>query len=279
MSLRLSSRASFSTLAVAAASLLLLANCTSSANIATGGSGGTGGTTTTTTTGSGAGTQRPAAPPAPPRPPPARARGRGWGDQRHAPRPAACAEPITPGFCTGGTPGDATQYPCGPGLGDGCCFPGACASPCTTLGATRCIAGVLETCGINPDTNCAPTWFAPMPCSSGQTCNSDATKCVDTAISSCTSDADCGCGCGCGAGECHCTGGIPPTCTTAADCGAPCTGLLCTGGQCVAQACTPGIDQTCNEDASMNSLAGTCSVDGVCKCNTGFTMKADGKCG
>jgi hypothetical protein len=29
----------------------------------------------------------------------------------------------------------------------------------------------------------------------------------------------------------------------------------------------------------MNSLAGTCSVDGVCKCNTGFTLKADGKCG
>ena len=29
----------------------------------------------------------------------------------------------------------------------------------------------------------------------------------------------------------------------------------------------------------MNGLAGTCSVDGVCTCDTGFTLKADGKCG
>ena len=244
--LRLSSPSSLSTLAVAAASFLLLANCTSSANIATGGSGGTGGTTTTTT-GTGAGTTTSSTTgtttSSTTGTTTSSSTGTGGGGTNACTQAGGVCEGITPTFCTGGTPGDATKYPCGPGIGDGCCFPGACESPCTTLGATRCIAGVLETCGLNPDTNCAPTWFAPMPCSSGQTCNSDATRCVDTTIASCTSDADCGCGCGCGNGMCLCTGGIPPTCTTATDCGAACTGLLCTGGTCVAQACTPGIDR------------------------------------
>jgi hypothetical protein len=50
-------------------------------------------------------------------------------------------------------------------------------------------------------------------------------------------------------------------------------------GCCLIAVCTPGMDQTCNADPAMSSLAGTCNDDGTCTCNAGFTKNAEGKCG
>jgi hypothetical protein len=34
--------------------------------------------------------------------------------------------------------------------------------------------------------------------------------------------------------------------------------------------CTPGADQTCNDDPAMSSLHGACNPDGTCTCGAGF---------
>lgn len=49
--------------------------------------------------------------------------------------------------------------------------------------------------------------------------------------------------------------------------------------RCQVPACTPGQDQTCNENPAMNALAGSCNANATCTCNTGFSMHPDGKCG
>jgi hypothetical protein len=38
--------------------------------------------------------------------------------------------------------------------------------------------------------------------------------------------------------------------------------------------CTPGADQTCNEDPSLSSLAGTCTSRGYCICHDGFSISS-----
>lgn len=50
-------------------------------------------------------------------------------------------------------------------------------------------------------------------------------------------------------------------------------------GCCLIAVCTPGVDQTCNANASMSAFAGKCNDDGTCTCNAGFTKNAEGKCG
>jgi hypothetical protein len=42
--------------------------------------------------------------------------------------------------------------------------------------------------------------------------------------------------------------------------------------------CTPGQHHTCNEDIAMSGLAGTCTPEGTCRCNSGYTESASGKC-
>jgi hypothetical protein len=244
----------------AAAGFLLLGACTNPAVIAdaTGGKGG--GSHTTATTGTGGGSTT----------------GTGGGNACTA--AGGKCEPITPNFCVGGTAGDASKYPCG-GVGVGCCLPSPCADSCTTPGATRCVAGAVETCEDNPDdTACGLTWIPTAACPSGQGCSSDGSKCIAPATT-CTTSADCGCGCGCGGGMCHCTGGIPPSCNQASDCGPSCAGIACVSQKCVPPACTPGEDFTCNDDVTMQALAGKCTLARTCVCNMGFVLKPDGKCG
>ena len=42
--------------------------------------------------------------------------------------------------------------------------------------------------------------------------------------------------------------------------------------------CTPGSDQTCNDDPAISSLWGRCNSDGVCSCGPGFAVGASGRC-
>jgi hypothetical protein len=43
-------------------------------------------------------------------------------------------------------------------------------------------------------------------------------------------------------------------------------------------ACTPGADQTCNEDPTVNSLRGKCLADGTCACGTNAVSPYTGRC-
>lgn len=201
--------------------------------------------------------------------------------------PTACeqaggtCDAIIPTFCNDGTPGDATKYSCGGGEGVGCCFHNTtCGETCSTEGATRCSGGLIQVCATDPKTNCAPVWTSQAACPDGQACNSDGTRCV-APVNSCTQASDCGCFCTCTTqGVCgNCTGAIPDSCSTDAECGPTCAGLHCVAGKCTQPVCVPGQDQTCNEQLSMSSFAGTCNADRTCTCNAGFTKKADGKCG
>ncbi|HEX2657967.1 MAG TPA: hypothetical protein VHU40_06830 [Polyangia bacterium] len=69
------------------------------------------------------------------------------------------------------------------------------------------------------------------------------------------------------------------TCTCTSGGLAACTLMTCTkpvdGGTRVS--CTPGQDQTCNEDPITQSLRGTCLPDGTCKCTT-TTSPYTGRC-
>jgi len=46
-----------------------------------------------------------------------------------------------------------------------------------------------------------------------------------------------------------------------------------------APSCTPGADQTCNDDPKLSSLHGHCEADGSCSCRDGFAKSASsGRC-
>ncbi|HLM74993.1 MAG TPA: hypothetical protein VK459_19925 [Polyangiaceae bacterium] len=46
-----------------------------------------------------------------------------------------------------------------------------------------------------------------------------------------------------------------------------------------ASVCTPGMDQTCNDDPAISSLHGTCLADGTCECKDPFEKnEATGRC-
>jgi hypothetical protein len=46
-----------------------------------------------------------------------------------------------------------------------------------------------------------------------------------------------------------------------------------------AAACTPGMDQTCNDNPSVSALWGRCKMDGTCHCEAGFIVKSStGRC-
>jgi len=69
------------------------------------------------------------------------------------------------------------------------------------------------------------------------------------------------------------TGGVPWMATG---------GTMATGGArstSITGICTPGADQTCNDDVKMSALAGHCEADGSCTCGTGYETKmTSGKC-
>jgi hypothetical protein len=76
----------------------------------------------------------------------------------------------------------------------------------------------------------------------------------------------------------QCTGAVPPTCTKDADCGPSCSTYRCNAGRCQLAICTPGQDQTCNENGAISGLAGTCNANGTCSCGPGYILFPDGKC-
>lgn len=48
---------------------------------------------------------------------------------------------------------------------------------------------------------------------------------------------------------------------------------------CTKRACTPGADQTCNDNLAISSLHGRCNPDSTCTCDTAFAKNpATGKC-
>jgi hypothetical protein len=126
----------------------------------------------------------------------------------------------------------------------------------------------------------------------------DAGNCVvrdvrEQPITECASPNDCRLRCGagccesCGAGDdliavnvganlpAEFCGDGDVACVTC-DCGRPePLGVNCIAGRCVVEhypeACTPGLDQTCNLYPEMSSIAGTCNGDGTCTCNPGRT--------
>lgn len=250
-----------SSLPTLAATLFLLTACNTPVIVANGnGGGGGGGASSTSTTGSTTSNSTTTS-------------GTGGGSNTCVAAGGQC-EAITPGACLNGTVGDATQYSCGSGVGVLCCLP--CPNPCATVGATRCAANAMQTCTAMG--GMCRSWVIGAACAANEGCNSDGTKCIAPA-SACTTSAECGCGCGCGGGTCHCTGAIPPTCNTSEECGPACSGLICVGYKCKVQACTPGMDQTCNENPGMNAFAGTCNANGTCTCKQGFALKPSGKCG
>lgn len=54
------------------------------------------------------------------------------------------------------------------------------------------------------------------------------------------------------------------------------TGCFVPGEGCFA--CTPGSDQTCNNDPTLSSLSGKCQSNGRCSCNAGYVSVANGRC-
>jgi hypothetical protein len=64
----------------------------------------------------------------------------------------------------------------------------------------------------------------------------------------------------------------PDAATTEAD-------AMETGGEGRPPLCTPGADQTCNDDPMVSALWGACEVSGVCVCKDGFSInRATGRC-
>ena len=79
-----------------------------------------------------------------------------------------------------------------------------------------------------------------------------------------------------GCGNCTCGDDLNWTCTEGQCAVCPDGDLRFIEGGC--PACTVGMDQTCNDDPAMNSLAGTC-IRNLCKCNNGFGRNPqNGKC-
>jgi hypothetical protein len=75
-------------------------------------------------------------------------------------------------------------------------------------------------------------------------------------------------------------GNDPLPCTKDADCAA--SGAKCDLGKrycvCVMPNCTPGVDQTCNDNPAIGSLHGHCTPFGSCMCLGFMKDPATGKC-
>jgi len=62
--------------------------------------------------------------------------------------------------------------------------------------------------------------------------------------------------------------------------GVACTKIACpvTDGGAMTGVCTPGQDQTCNENPAISSLRGRCQPDGTCVCSGGAPSPTTGRC-
>lgn len=88
---------------------------------------------------------------------------------------------------------------------------------------------------------------------------------------------------------CNTVGDFPDTCLVGAcscapsgshevaSCQCPDFGCFRPGVGC--RVCTPGLDQTCNDNPLISSTTGTCGPQGTCTCNAGHTLiAATGRC-
>jgi hypothetical protein len=92
-----------------------------------------------------------------------------------------------------------------------------------------------------------------------------------------------------GCNSCSCAGGqVVCTEKACADAGPPidastdgppiCNGSISNCPNIPGPVCTPGADQTCNEDPTINSLRGKCLPDGTCACGTNAVSPYTGRC-
>ena len=172
---------------------------------------------------------------------------------------------------------------------------GPCSSP-VPLGATPDGQGPLDGSVAAPD---AAPLDAAKPADLGKALDADPTLlcaeaggvCVGLAPSSCPSGNHWGDGhvypCGPGIGLACCLPDAtvcnlahdPLPCAQESDCtsyGATCKGGSCA---CVAMNCTPGHDETCNDDPAISGLNGHCTSFGSCECITAKPKsQTTGKC-
>ena len=182
--------------------------------------------------------------------------------------------------------------PCGTDAGTSCTYNGTaymlgasfpCSDGCNTCTCTASgVAGTTKAC---PD--------AAAPC---YDTNGKVVACADAGSTEClyagkpypvgasfpTSD---------GCNTCTCTTGGMIACTqkACADSGTPTDAstdgtcfdpggalVLCDGGS--KGVCTPGADQTCNDDIAVNSIIGKCRSDGSCDCGNSAINPMTGRC-
>jgi hypothetical protein len=80
----------------------------------------------------------------------------------------------------------------------------------------------------------------------------------------------------CSAGACGCA---PANSHTVSVCTCPTGTCFSPPRGCLVASCTPGADQTCNDDPTISSLRGTCLPDHTCSCVSGASLNpATGKC-
>jgi len=106
----------------------------------------------------------------------------------------------------------------------------SCEWDCQLENEKRCAGHSMQTCMMTPG-GCLR--WTNAQCPMGQTCNSDATKCVGSTMA-CMLPSECTCGCTCTQMmTCgNCTGAVPPSCMIDNDCGPVCSGLTCVMGKC-----------------------------------------------
>jgi hypothetical protein len=172
---------------------------------------------------------------------------------------AADAAPDAPGTDAAACSGDNPALACRRSPGD--CLPSACA--CSDHG-----------------------WACTADCGGGRAC-ADAGADGGTAEQRCLATG----GTPRMAGCCLSSGDFPDSCAVGACgcspasshpvtiCGCPAGACFSPGRGCLSFTCTPGADQTCNDDPVISSLRGRCQADLTCACNPGATLNpATGKC-
>lgn len=182
----------------------------------------------------------------------------------------ACSSATPPAFDGGSTEGGATDGPVcqfeNPALG--CrtspqdCIPSSCACgehgwACTAdCGGGRFCGDAGADRASTPRERCEATGGAPQA----------ATCCLATGDFPS----------GCSVGACSCA---PGSSHMVLVCSCPSGGCFLPERGCVIPACTPGADQTCNDEPVISSLRGHCLSDLTCACLPGFTVNpATGRC-
>lgn len=158
-----------------------------------------------------------------------------------------------------------------------------------------------------PPNDCIPSgcacsaggWACTADCSGGRSCGDGGSDGGTDSATDAGSDGDAG-----ARDRCEATGGIvqsrqccqatsdfPSTCSVGACgcapadshavfvCACPADSCFVPERGCAVPACTPGADQTCNDDPSLSSLHGRCQFDHTCVCEDGFSLNvATGRC-